>query len=111
MKIIYNSIIPFKGFIAMNLFGVIFARKGRTLSPKTKNHEYIHTMQMKEMLYIFFYIWYVLEWIVRLIQYCNFNKAYKDISFEREAFDKQLNYKYKNERKHYSWWKYLRLKK
>ena len=27
MKIIYNNIIPFKGFKAMNLFGVLFVRK------------------------------------------------------------------------------------
>lgn len=27
MKIIYNKLIPFKGFIAINLFGIIFVRK------------------------------------------------------------------------------------
>lgn len=27
MKIIYNTFIPFKGFAAINLFGIIFARK------------------------------------------------------------------------------------
>ena len=27
MKIIYNSLIPFRGYKAMMLFGVIFARK------------------------------------------------------------------------------------
>ena len=26
-KIIYNKFIPFKGYVAINLFGIIFARK------------------------------------------------------------------------------------
>lgn len=26
-KIIYNKLIPFKGYVAINLFGIIFARK------------------------------------------------------------------------------------
>lgn len=39
MKIIYNKWIPFKGFCAINLFGVIFARKGCKVTPRTINHE------------------------------------------------------------------------
>lgn len=53
MKIIYNNIIPFPGFAAINLFGVIFARKEcRPLSETTINHEAIHTEQMKDLLYV-----------------------------------------------------------
>ena len=53
MKIIYNDIIPFKGYKAINLFGIVFARKSaRPLSDKNKNHEAIHTAQMKELLYV-----------------------------------------------------------
>ncbi len=54
MKVIYNNIIPFKGFKAINLFGIVFARCWLTL--QDLNHEAIHTQQMKEMLYVFFYI-------------------------------------------------------
>lgn len=37
MKIIYNDIIPFKGYKAINLFGIVFARKSaRPLSDKIK---------------------------------------------------------------------------
>lgn len=28
MKIIYNNLIPFKGYKAINLFGLVFVRKG-----------------------------------------------------------------------------------
>ena len=49
MKVIYNSLIPFKGFSAINLFGIVFARKEyKELSRRTLNHEAIHTAQMKE---------------------------------------------------------------
>ena len=42
MKIIYNTIIPLKGFKCINLFGVLFTRKGETLSERNIQHEYIH---------------------------------------------------------------------
>lgn len=111
MKIIYNSIIPFKGFSAMNLFGIMFARKeckGR-ISEKTINHESIHTAQMKELGYVFFYIIYFFEWIVRL--FTNPGNAYRSISFEQEAYVNENNYEYLNSRKHYTWFKYWRKQK
>ena len=65
MKIIYNDIIPFKGYKAINLFGIVFARKSaRPLSDKNKNHEAIHTAQMRELLYVPFYIVYLLDWFI-----------------------------------------------
>lgn len=111
MKIIYNTIIPFKGFSAMNLFGIMFARKeckGR-ISEKTINHESIHTAQMKELGYVFFYIIYFFEWIVRL--FTNPGNAYRSISFEQEAYANENNYEYLNNRKHYTWFKYWRKQK
>ena len=53
MKVVYNNLIPFKGYKAINLFGIVFARKGAVLTGKDLNHEAIHTSQMKEMLYLF----------------------------------------------------------
>lgn len=44
MKVVYNNLIPFKGFQAMNLFGILFARKEyNPISKITLNHEAIHT--------------------------------------------------------------------
>ena len=50
MKIINNSIIPFKGFIAINLFGTLFVRSEyayklelESYKAKVLNHEAIHT--------------------------------------------------------------------
>ena len=59
MKIIRNKCIPFKGFRAINLFGVLFVRGNARISERTLRHEAIHTAQMKEMLYIgFLYLVY-----------------------------------------------------
>lgn len=51
MKIIYNKLIPMKGYKAVNILGVLFARKGSTLTEEDIRHEEIHTAQMKETLY------------------------------------------------------------
>ena len=93
----------------MNLFGVLFVRweKGKpklTLSKYTINHESIHTAQMKEMWYVFFYIWYFIEWLLLLFSVGK--DAYYRISFEREAYDNEDNLKYLETRKPFSWFKY-----
>lgn len=108
MKIIYNNIIPFKGFKAINLFGVLFVRKHSIMTASDMRHECIHTAQMREMLYVFFYVWYIVEWLVRLIQYIDSHMAYRNISFEREAYDMQRDLLYLDDRKHYAWVKYLK---
>ena len=106
MKIIYNKILPIKGFAAINLFGILFARKeSKPLSIYTMNHEIIHTKQMKETLYVFFYVWYLIEWIIKLFKYKSFNTAYYNISFEREAYKNMYNLRYLDTRKKYSFLK------
>ncbi len=50
------------------------------------NHEKIHLRQQAEMLVLPFYIWYSIEYLMRLAQYRNGRTAYRNISFEREAY-------------------------
>lgn len=103
MKIIYNNIIPFPGFAAMNLFGVIFARKSaKPLPERTLNHEAIHTAQMKELLWVGFYLCYLAEWVVRLFMKGN---AYRNISFEKEAYAHQGAKRYLTTRRHFAQWR------
>ena len=102
MKVIYNKLIPFKPFVAINLFGFVFARKEyNPLYERTLNHERIHTEQMKEMLYVGFYLWYVIEWFVKLFIYGR--KAYRNISFELEAYAYEGYEGYLSIRKRYNW--------
>lgn len=107
MKIIRNSIIPFKGYRAMNVLGILFCRKDAVIDDVTVNHETIHTAQMKEMLYLFFYVWYVIEYLWRLMALGNFRKAYRNIGFEREAYLNERDMGYCVTRKHFSWFRYL----
>ena len=103
MKIIRNRFIPFGGFAAINLFGIIFARKEVAITLRLVNHESIHTAQMKELGYLFFYIFYVLEWIYRLFLPGN---AYRNISFEKEAYRNDFNLNYlKGERRPFAMWR------
>lgn len=89
----------------MNLFGLIFAREEyKPLKDSTLNHEAIHTAQMKELLYIPFYVLYGLEYIKNLFIY-NPDKAYRNISFEREAYANENDFDYLNNRKHYAQWR------
>lgn len=103
MKIIYNNLIPFKGFAAINVLGFVFARKEyKPLNPTIVNHEAIHTAQMKELAYVFFYLVYLFEWSVRLLMKGN---AYRNISFEREAYANQGNPEYLKERRCWEMWR------
>ena len=100
MKIIRNKFIPFPGYKAINLFGVLFVRGNAPVDEKTIRHESIHTAQMQEMLYIFFYLWYVVEWVVRLFMKGN---AYRSISFEREAYENEGDLDYLSDRTWFAW--------
>ncbi len=102
--IIYNKYIPFKGFAAINLFGVIFARKEcRPLSPVTVRHEAIHTAQMRETGFLLFYIIYIVEYMILLCRYRNADKAYHSIRFEKEAYKFQNDIDYLKNRGKYYW--------
>jgi len=108
MKVFYSKHFPPKGFLAINLFGIIIGRSeyGK-LSELELNHEKIHSKQIIEMLWIFFYLFYFIEWIVRLIQFRNPLQAYYNISFEREAYSNDKNLDYLKKRKWYSSFNYI----
>ena len=107
MNIVKNRFIPPRGFAYVNLFGVLFTRRDKKISDVTLNHEMIHTEQMKEMLYVFFYLWYLIEWLVRLIILRDGHEAYRAISFEKEAYANQENLTYLEGRKRYRWLTYI----
>lgn len=103
--IIRSNIVP-KG-ICINIFGTFWARDTRWIDRYVVNHERIHTAQMRELLFIPFYVVYVLEWLVRMVQFRNWDKAYRNISFEREAYANGDNLDYLNHRRAYAFRKYL----
>ncbi|WP_447951377.1 hypothetical protein [Chryseobacterium koreense] len=76
-------------------------------NPILINHEKIHLRQQLELLVIFFYIWYVVEYYYWMIKLKNQYLAYRYISFEREAYAKEGDLQYLKTRKLWSFWKYL----
>ena len=109
MKLVYNNIIPFKGYLAMCIFPFIFVRKyARALKTTDINHETIHGKQQIEMLLVLFFVWYGIEWFVRWVAYgFDVHLAYKNISFEQEAYLHEDDLIYLNNRKLFASWQYL----
>ncbi len=98
MIIIINKWLPLgRRFYALNLFGIIFS-KGEC-DEETLNHERIHTAQMREWLYIPFYLFYFVEWVINLLKTGDLYRAYRDISFEKEAYTHQSDKTYLGQRK------------
>jgi len=114
-KINYNKLIPFKGYVAINLFGIIFARKEYEAQIENNyfrkatllNHELIHTAQYKELLYVFYLPLYLLNYVINLFVYFSFKKAYKNICFEREAKVHESSDYYIYTRQHFAWFSYI----
>ena len=94
MILISKYIVP-RGYVGITIFPFMFlkykALKGNAV---LINHEKIHLRQQLELLIIPFFIFYTLEFLFRLIQYKNWKLAYRNISFEREAYkyEKDLDY-------------------
>lgn len=108
MLIIYNSFIPFKGFAALTLWPLMFVRKGANVTSITLRHEQIHAQQQMEMLVVLFLLWYVVEWLIKWLYYRNRITAYKNISFEREAYSHQHCINYLDHRKRFAWIDYIK---
>lgn len=71
------------------------------------NHEKIHLKQQLELLVLFFYLWYVSELIIRTLLYMNTYRAYRNISFEREAYAHENDLGYKERRTPYRFLNYV----
>ena len=103
MKIVRNRLLPFRGFDAINLFGVLLCRRETVLTPELIRHERIHTAQMLEMLIVGFYLWYLLEYLFYLIIYRSTHRAYRAVHFEREAYAHERDLNYLQHRRLYAW--------
>jgi hypothetical protein len=109
----------FKGFLlnvsflwveGMALFPFILSKK-KSPGGRFINHECIHLKQQLEMGLVFFYIWYLVEYLLRLIVFRNHLLAYYNISFEREAYGNEANPEYLKNRRFWAFLKYLSMEK
>lgn len=107
MIVIRNNILPIgRRYGAINIFGIVFAKRGFSITPEVLNHERIHTAQMRELLYVAFYICYVAEWLWHIAATRGkLYDAYRRVTFEREAYAHDHDLNYLSKRRHYSQWR------
>ena len=91
----------------MALFPFILVRHPNP-GPVLLNHERIHLRQQAELGILPFYIWYVVEYLIRRWQYRNHYQAYRNISFEREAFANEQHLTYLSTRPFWTFAQYLK---
>lgn len=110
---------------------VLSRRKEEKLTQDTRNHECTHVRQWAEMAVVCgllvwvlmlsfdlsawwlalsglaFYLWYGLEWLVRLVRLGDAGEAYRAISLEREAYGNEGDANYLENSSYFAWLKYL----
>lgn len=108
MFVIIFSRLFAKNFRGLAIYPFIFLKdKELRQNKKIMNHERIHLRQQIEMLWIFFFLWYGLEFLVRWAQFKNPNVAYFNISFEKEAYANEIHPGFLAQRKFWNFTKYL----
>jgi hypothetical protein len=99
-----RHLIP-KNFTGMSLWPFIILKySGLKGDNVFLNHERIHLRQQIELLILPFYIWYGFEYLLRLLQFRNRKEAYRNISFEREAYKNEKDLDYLKKR---SFWRFI----
>lgn len=93
-KLFFND-----NFNAIALYPFIIIKKEALRhDQKLIRHEQIHLRQQVELLVIFFYLWYLIEFLGRILMSQSFEKAYRAISFEQEAYSNETDVSYLNKR-------------
>jgi hypothetical protein len=97
----------------ITLFPFVFLRKSyvdRLADWNLKiliNHESIHLKQQAELGVVFFYVWYFLEFCIRVVLIGNTDAAYRRICFEKEAYENERDLEYLSKRKFWAFLKYI----
>ena len=109
LLIVSKYLIP-KGYRGLTVFPFVFLRETKDKFDKSLiNHEQIHLRQQLEMAVIPFFVWYGVEYLVWLIVSKKRKKAYREISFEKEAYQNENNIEYLKNRKFWAFINYVKL--
>lgn len=107
MILISKYMVP-NGYVGISLYPFIFVKNAALKSnARFLNHEMIHLRQQLEMLVLPFFIWYIIEFIIRYLQFGQWSLAYRAISFEREAYAQEACMDYLENRTFWSFIRYL----
>lgn len=94
-----------KRFRALALYPFIFVATAADAQDRVLlQHERIHFRQQKELLFVFFYLFYALDFLRNLFRFRgNAQQAYRCICFEQEAYTFEHDATYLNSRKLFAW--------
>ena len=95
-------------FNAMAIWPFIFLRDKELKNDDILlNHENIHLKQQKELLWIFFFMIYFIEFLAKIVIYKRLKLAYRNISFEREAYLYEYDFNYTRTKPYWSFINFL----
>lgn len=93
---------------AITLFPFVFLKNASAKSNGILlNHEAIHIRQAMEMLVVPFYLLYLTEFLWHFLNLRSVGEAYRQISFEKEAYRNEKNLSYLRGRKFWNFLRYL----
>jgi hypothetical protein len=105
--IVSKYLIP-KGFRGLTVFPFVVVRDRNAQDYLVlMNHERIHLRQQMELLVLPFFVIYGLDYLVKLIRYRDKSLAYRNIVFEREAYENESNLEYLKSRSFCRFMKYV----
>ena len=93
--------------ITLSPIGIFYCSEEVRDDQTTRNHELTHWEQQKEMFCLFFYLWYLGEYLIKLIMFMNHRKAYRGIGFEQEAKEYERDLGYLSTRKPFQWIRFV----
>jgi len=107
--ILFSKYLVPKGYTGITIYPFVFLKFKSLKDDKVLiNHEKIHLKQQIELLVIPFYAFYFVEFIVRFVQYKSWYAAYRNISFEREAYKNENNLDYLKSRPFWAFLSYFK---
>ncbi len=96
---------PFLNVEGIAIFPFVLV-KSKSPSEVLLNHERIHLAQQIELFILPFYCWYLLAYCWNRFKGQNHHQAYRNIIFEKEAYENDENLQYLKNRKNWSFIKY-----
>ncbi|WP_233138138.1 hypothetical protein [Mucilaginibacter sp. MD40] len=101
-------VFPYMRVAGMALFPFILVKNAAFKADAILiNHERIHLRQQAELLILPFYILYLLNYVINMLRYRAHYPAYRNIVFEKEAYDHEADMNYLATRKWYRFMTYF----
>ncbi|HEX8268290.1 MAG TPA: hypothetical protein VF581_00245 [Flavobacterium sp.] len=105
--IVSRYLIP-RGYRGMTVYPfVILREKEDAFDRILVNHEKIHIRQQIELLIIPFYVLYMADYLLKLYRFKDRSLAYRNIIFEREAYQNEKDLDYLKKRPFWNFKNYL----